>query len=210
MLNQPATTLNVEALPMEVPESIEADVSGLEMGGALRLEDLPPLEGVTFLDDPHETVIATVSAPIVEAEPEPEEGEELAEGEEAPEGEAEGEAPEGEAAAEPGSDSPTANAPLPSGRERLDAGPARRRSRQPGREHADDRHNAGWMVVDELARRHDGSFRSKFSGQLAEIRVDDLKLALPEAGDVHEPLRQLARGRRALLQAPDRADRGRP
>ena len=48
----------------------------------------------------------------------------------------------------------------------------------PGREHAGDRHNAGWMVVDELARRHDGSFRSKFSGQLAEVRVGDLKLAL--------------------------------
>jgi peptidyl-tRNA hydrolase, PTH1 family len=48
----------------------------------------------------------------------------------------------------------------------------------PGREHAQDRHNVGWMVVDELARRHDGSFKSKFSGRLAEIRVDDLKLAL--------------------------------
>ena len=48
----------------------------------------------------------------------------------------------------------------------------------PGREHARDRHNAGWMVVDELARRHDGSFRSKFSGQLAEIRLEDLRLGL--------------------------------
>ena len=48
----------------------------------------------------------------------------------------------------------------------------------PGREHAGDRHNVGWMVVDELARRHDGSFRSKFSGQLAEVRVGELKLAL--------------------------------
>ena len=48
----------------------------------------------------------------------------------------------------------------------------------PGREHARDRHNAGWMVVDELARRHDGSFRSKFSGQLAEIRLGDLRLGL--------------------------------
>lgn len=48
----------------------------------------------------------------------------------------------------------------------------------PGREHARDRHNAGWMVVDELARRHDGSFRSKFSGQLGEVRLDVLKLGL--------------------------------
>ncbi len=48
----------------------------------------------------------------------------------------------------------------------------------PGREHARDRHNVGWMVIDELARRHGGSFRSKFSGQLAEIRVDGARLAL--------------------------------
>ena len=48
----------------------------------------------------------------------------------------------------------------------------------PGREHAHDRHNAGWMAVDELARRHGGSFRSKFSGQLAELRVGEARLAL--------------------------------
>jgi len=47
-----------------------------------------------------------------------------------------------------------------------------------GREHKRDRHNAGWMIVDELARRHDGSFRSKFSGQLTEVRVGESKLAL--------------------------------
>ena len=82
MLSQPASTINVEALPMEVPESIEADVSGMEIGDTLRLEDLPTIEGVVFLDDPHETVIANVSAPIVEVEPEPEE----IEGEEGEEG----------------------------------------------------------------------------------------------------------------------------
>jgi peptidyl-tRNA hydrolase, PTH1 family len=48
----------------------------------------------------------------------------------------------------------------------------------PGREYAATRHNAGWMVVDELARRHDGSWRSKFSGQLAEVRLDGSRLAL--------------------------------
>lgn len=48
----------------------------------------------------------------------------------------------------------------------------------PGREHAADRHNAGWLAMDELARRHDGSFRRKFSGQLAELRAGEAKLAL--------------------------------
>jgi PTH1 family peptidyl-tRNA hydrolase len=48
----------------------------------------------------------------------------------------------------------------------------------PGREHARNRHNAGWLVLDELARRHGGSWRGKFSGQTAEVRVGDERLAL--------------------------------
>src|SRR5438093_4424809 len=48
----------------------------------------------------------------------------------------------------------------------------------PGREHERDRHNVGWMVVDELARRTDARWRGKFSGQLAEVRLNGLRLAL--------------------------------
>jgi PTH1 family peptidyl-tRNA hydrolase len=48
----------------------------------------------------------------------------------------------------------------------------------PGREYERSRHNAGWLVLDELARRHGGSWRSKFSGSLAEVRVDDARVAL--------------------------------
>jgi PTH1 family peptidyl-tRNA hydrolase len=48
----------------------------------------------------------------------------------------------------------------------------------PGREYAANRHNVGWMVVEELARRHAGSWRGKFNGQLAEVRIDGHKVAL--------------------------------
>src|SRR5436190_831009 len=50
----------------------------------------------------------------------------------------------------------------------------------PGREHERDRHNAGWLVLDELGRRLDARWRGKFSGQLAEVRLDGLRLALLE------------------------------
>jgi large subunit ribosomal protein L25 len=105
VLSQPTTAINVEALPMEIPESIEVDVSAMEMGDTLRLEDVATKEGVTFLDDPHETVIATVSAPMREEELEAaieEVAGEVEEGEEAPEEAAE-EGAEAEATAgEPG------------------------------------------------------------------------------------------------------------
>jgi PTH1 family peptidyl-tRNA hydrolase len=48
----------------------------------------------------------------------------------------------------------------------------------PGPEHAADRHNAGWMVVDELARRYGGTFRGKFSGRLSELRIGGARVAL--------------------------------
>jgi peptidyl-tRNA hydrolase, PTH1 family len=48
----------------------------------------------------------------------------------------------------------------------------------PGREYARNRHNVGWLVADELVRRHGGSYRSKFSGRIAELRVDDARIAV--------------------------------
>jgi peptidyl-tRNA hydrolase, PTH1 family len=48
----------------------------------------------------------------------------------------------------------------------------------PGRDYAGHRHNVGWMVVDELARRHDGSWKGKFSGRIAEVRVDGHRVGL--------------------------------
>jgi PTH1 family peptidyl-tRNA hydrolase len=48
----------------------------------------------------------------------------------------------------------------------------------PGRDYVHNRHNVGHMVVDELARRHDGQWKGKFSGQLADVRIDGHKVAL--------------------------------
>src|SRR5947207_2007177 len=48
----------------------------------------------------------------------------------------------------------------------------------PGREYARNRHNVGHLVVEELARRHVASWKSKFSGQLADVRIYDHKVAL--------------------------------
>jgi PTH1 family peptidyl-tRNA hydrolase len=48
----------------------------------------------------------------------------------------------------------------------------------PGPRHAHDRHNVGWMVVDELGRRYDASFKSKFNGRLADVRIDGRRVAL--------------------------------
>lgn len=103
VLQQVTREVNVEALPMKIPEHLELDVSGLAIGESLRVADLAAVPDVTFLDDPDETVLATVLQPTrieePEVEEEPEEGAEaLAEGEEAPEGAAEAPArPEPEA-----------------------------------------------------------------------------------------------------------------
>jgi large subunit ribosomal protein L25 len=90
VLSQPLREVTVEALPLEMPEHLELDVSGMEIGATLRISDLTAPEGTTLLDD-SEMVVATVTAPTKVAEPEPTE-EELAaleaEGEEGAEGDA--------------------------------------------------------------------------------------------------------------------------
>jgi large subunit ribosomal protein L25 len=103
VLSQVQREINVEALPMEIPEHIELDVSGMAIGDTLRLADLTPREGVKYLDDPEETVLATVTLPTRVEEPEEavEEGEELPEGEVPPEEQPEGAA---EGAEEPAAD----------------------------------------------------------------------------------------------------------
>src|SRR5438132_5554102 len=106
VLSQVQREINVEALPLEDPEHIDLDVSAMAIGDTLRLADLTPIEGVTYLDNPEETVLATVTLPTRVEEPEEvvEEGEELPEGEVPPEEQPEGAA---EGAAEPAADAAT-------------------------------------------------------------------------------------------------------
>lgn len=84
------TSVRVDVLPTEIPQFIELDISGVEIGGSLRVEDLPEIDGLIYLEDP-DAVVMSVTLPAAEIEePEPEEelegemleGEEVAEGEE--------------------------------------------------------------------------------------------------------------------------------
>ena len=91
VLIQPFQTLPVDALPLNMPESIIVDITPLEMfGDAVRVGDLEVEEGIEILRD-DDDLLVTVQEPRIEEEPVAEEeeleGEELAEGEEAPEGE---------------------------------------------------------------------------------------------------------------------------
>ena len=74
----------------------------------------------------------------------------------------------------------------------------------PGREYANNRHNVGYLVVDELARRHDGAWRSKFDGRLAEVRIDGHKVALlkPETY-MNESGRAVGAARKFFKLEPD-------
>ena len=76
--------LEVESLPGDVPEAIDADITSLEIGMSLRVSDLVAPKGATILTNPDESVVA-VQQPQMAVELEEEEA-------------AEGEAAEGEAA----------------------------------------------------------------------------------------------------------------
>ena len=97
VLEQVTRELNIEALPTDIPDAIIVDVSGMEIAATLHLSELTAPEGVEFLDDPEETIIATVVVPTEVEEPEEIEEETELVGEEA-EAEAEAEGATGDEA----------------------------------------------------------------------------------------------------------------
>jgi len=68
ILEQITRELNVEALPTSIPESITHDVSEMQIGETLLLSEITAPDGVTLLDDPEETVVATLTPPRLQAE----------------------------------------------------------------------------------------------------------------------------------------------
>jgi len=100
--------VNIEALPTDIPERLELDVSKMQINDTLLLSAVTPPAGVTILDDVEDTVVATLTPPKLEAELEAleeealeQETEVVGEGEAPAEGE-EGAEAEGEAPAEGG------------------------------------------------------------------------------------------------------------
>jgi large subunit ribosomal protein L25 len=88
VIEQVTRELNIEALPTDIPENITVDVSQLEAAATLLLSELTAPQGVTFLDDPDDTIIATITIPTeVPEEPEVEEETALVGDGEAAEGE---------------------------------------------------------------------------------------------------------------------------
>ena len=102
VLSQGTIELNIEALPGDIPDSLHLDVSAMEINDTLTLTALTPPAGVTLLDDPDDTVLATLTPPTLE----PVEDEIETETGVVGEGEAEGEAADdgGEAAEQSSSD----------------------------------------------------------------------------------------------------------
>ena len=98
--------VNIESLPTDIPERLQADVSAMQVNDTLFLSSVTAPEGVTILDDLEETVVATLTPPKLQAELEAldEEAALEQETELVGEGEAPAEAEGDEAEGEPGGD----------------------------------------------------------------------------------------------------------
>jgi large subunit ribosomal protein L25 len=72
VLEQVTRELNIEALPGDIPESVQHDVSQMQINETITLEAVTPPKGVTLLDDLEETVIATLVPPTVDVDAEEE------------------------------------------------------------------------------------------------------------------------------------------
>jgi large subunit ribosomal protein L25 len=65
ILTQELREIQIEALPGDIPDSLEFDVSHMEMNATATLAEFKPPAGITVLDDP-ETLVATITPPSQE------------------------------------------------------------------------------------------------------------------------------------------------
>jgi large subunit ribosomal protein L25 len=105
VMEQVTHQLNIEALPTDIPDFITVDVSGMEIAATMHLSEIDPPAGVEYLDDPEETIIATVVVPTEVEEPEEVEEETELVGEEGEEGEPAAEEEGGDAEPQEGEES---------------------------------------------------------------------------------------------------------
>jgi large subunit ribosomal protein L25 len=68
VLEQITRELHIEALPTSIPESICHDVSSMQINDTVTLSQVPVPDGIVLLDDPEETVVATLTPPRLETE----------------------------------------------------------------------------------------------------------------------------------------------
>ncbi len=75
----------------------------------------------------------------------------------------------------------------------------------PGAKYANNRHNIGFMAVDEIARRHGfAPWRRRFQGETSEGTLERERVVLLKPDDLHERVRPRGSGSRQLLQARGR------
>jgi len=68
MLFQAHEIVHIEALPADIPAEIEVDVTPLTLEHPIHVRDLPPIQGVTYLDDPDEVIFSLMMTRAAEAE----------------------------------------------------------------------------------------------------------------------------------------------
>lgn len=60
IVQQPSYELQVRAMPRDIPEEIEVDISELEIGDSISVSDLPVSDKYEFLDDPDATIVSVL------------------------------------------------------------------------------------------------------------------------------------------------------
>jgi large subunit ribosomal protein L25 len=71
VLEQPTREVTVEALPTEIPDTLQHDISEMQIGETVVLESISAPAGVEIIGEP-DTLIATISAPRLQVEEETE------------------------------------------------------------------------------------------------------------------------------------------